>query len=91
MKRRQAALLGNIIIIMGLVIMVAGMGYSILTQLPQLDMPKFFANGAVFGIFIGAIFWLVGARIGGRERISDRYWWVRHFDKRCRRESQRHS
>ncbi|WP_016582753.1 DUF2583 family protein, partial [Yersinia pestis] len=33
---------------------------------------------------------LAGARIGGREAVADRYWWVKHFDKRCTK-NQRHS
>ena len=42
-------------------------------------------------IFVGAVLWLAGARIGGHEQVSDRYWWVRHYDKRCRRNQHRHS
>lgn len=26
------------------------------------------------GIFVGALLWLAGARIGGHEEISNRYW-----------------
>ncbi|WP_213703770.1 DUF2583 family protein, partial [Klebsiella aerogenes] len=37
------------------------------------------------------VLWLAGARVGGHERVSDRYWWVRHYDKRCRRDQHRHS
>ncbi|EME1981277.1 DUF2583 family protein, partial [Cronobacter sakazakii] len=29
--------------------------------------------------------WLAGARVGGHEQVCDRYWWVRHYDKRCKR------
>ncbi|ECX8035187.1 DUF2583 family protein, partial [Salmonella enterica] len=26
------------------------------------------------------------------EQVSDKYWWVRHYDKRCRRnDNRRHS
>ncbi|ECY5881080.1 DUF2583 family protein, partial [Salmonella enterica subsp. enterica serovar Dublin] len=29
---------------------------------------------------------------GGHEQVSDKYWWVRHYDKRCRRnDNRRHS
>lgn len=42
-------------------------------------------------IFVGALLWLVGARIGGREQVADRYWWVKHFDKRCRNDQHRSS
>ncbi|WP_265567594.1 DUF2583 family protein, partial [Serratia grimesii] len=30
-------------------------------------------------------------RIGGREQVADRYWWVKHFDKRCRNDQHRSS
>lgn len=88
MKRKNASLLGNVLMGLGLVVMVVGVGYSILNQLPQFNMPQYFAHGAVLSIFVGAILWLAGARVGGR----DRYWWVRHYDKRCRRsDNRRHS
>jgi hypothetical protein len=71
--------------------MVAGVGYSVLNQLPQLQLPQFMVHGAIFSIFIGALLWLVGARISGREKVADRYYWVRHYDKRCRRSTDGHS
>ena len=83
MKRKNASLLGNVLMGLGLVVMVVGVGYSILNQ---------FAHGAVLSIFVGAILWLAGARVGGHEQVCDRYWWVRHYDKRCRRsDNRRHS
>jgi Protein of unknown function (DUF2583) len=85
MKRKSAAMVGNVLMGLGLVIMVGGVGYSILTEVTQLGLPPFFAHGAVMSIFIGALLWLVGARIGGREEVADRYWWIKHFDKRCNR------
>ncbi|MCS5961440.1 DUF2583 family protein [Klebsiella pneumoniae subsp. pneumoniae] len=67
-----------------------GVGYSILNQLPQLTChnslrwrnPKHLRWRSAL---------LAGARIGGHEQVSDRYWWVRHYDKRCRRNQHRHS
>ena len=59
MKRRNASLLGNVLMGLGLVVMVVGVGYSILNQLPQLDLPQFFAHGAILSIFVGEI--LVGS------------------------------
>jgi len=33
----------------------------------------------------------VGARVSGRERVEDRYYWLRHYgDKRCRRNHTSH-
>ena len=75
MKRKNASLLGNVLMGLGLVVMVVGVGYSILNQLPQLNLPQFFAHGAILSIFVGAVLWLAGARIGGHEQVSDRYWW----------------
>lgn len=86
MRRKHANLTGNSLMVLGLVVMVAGVGYSVLNQLPQLQLPQFLVHGAIFSIFIGALLWLVGARVSGREKVTDRYYWVRHYgDKRCRR------
>jgi len=90
MKRKNASLLGNFLMGLGLIVMVGGVAYSILNQLPQLNLPQFFAHGAVLSIFVGAVLWLAGARVGGQQ-VCDRYWWVRHYDKRCRRDGHRHS
>lgn len=89
MKRKTAAVIGNVLMGLGLVTMVGGVGYSILNQLPSMNLPQFMAHGAVASIFLGAILWLAGARVGGRERVADRYFWVRHYDTRCRK-SHRH-
>lgn len=70
MKRKNASLLGNVLMGLGLVVMVVGVGYSILNQLPQLNLPQFFAHGAILSIFVGAVLWLAGARIGGHEQVS---------------------
>ena len=91
MKRKNASLLGNVLMGLGLVVMIGGVGYSILNQLPQLDLPQYFAHGAVLSIFLGAVLWLAGARVSGHEEVCDKYWWVRHYDKRCRRDQHKHS
>lgn len=88
MKRKGAERLGNVLMGLGLIIMVGGVGYSVLAQLPQLDLPQYFSHGALMSIFIGALLWVAGARVGGRERVADRYWWVRHYDKRCTRKTR---
>ena len=70
---------------------VLGVGYSILNQMPSLHLPQFLAHGAMFSIFIGALLWLAGACISGREKVEDRYYWLRHYgDKRCRRSHHSH-
>lgn len=75
MKRKNASLLGNVLMGLGLFVMVVGVGYSILNQLPQLDLPQYFAHGAVLSIFLGAVLWLAGARVSGHEEVCDKYWW----------------
>lgn len=90
MRRKHAMLAGNLLMGLGLLTMVGGVGYSILNQMPQLNLPQYFAHGAIMSIFIGALLWLAGARIGGREQVCDRYWWVKHFDKRCSRSHHPH-
>lgn len=70
MKRKNASLLGNVLMGLGLVVMVVGVGYSILNQLPQFNLPQFFAHGAVLSIFVGAILWLAGARVGGMNKSA---------------------
>ena len=83
MKRQHTHILGNILMVLGLMVMIFGVAYSVLNQLPQLQLPQFMVHGAIFSIFIGALLWLVGARVGGREKVADRYYWVRHCgDKR---------
>ncbi|NMP26656.1 stress-induced protein YchH [Rahnella sp. SAP-1] len=89
MKRKSAMVVGNVLMGLGLLTMVGGVGYSILNQIPNLGLPQFFAHGAIMSIFIGALLWLAGARVGGRERVADRYYWVRHYDSRCRK-NERH-
>lgn len=86
MKRKNASLLGNILMGLGLLVMLVGVAGAVTNHIPEFNLPSEVASGAVLGIFVGAVLWLAGARIGGREQISDRYWWLRHFDKRYRRD-----
>ncbi|MCP1207749.1 stress-induced protein YchH [Pantoea sp. B550] len=90
MKHQHCRVAGNSLMVLGLVTMVLGVGFSIINQLPTLDLPQFLAQGAILSIFIGALMWLVGARISGREKVEDRYYWLRHYDKRCRRSHNSH-
>ncbi|WP_075181066.1 stress-induced protein YchH [Pantoea sp. 1.19] len=85
MKRRHAHVTGNVLMVLGLVTMVAGVGYAVLNQLPQLNLPSALTNAAIMAIFMGALIWLVGARLSGREKVCDRYYWLRHYGSpRCR-------
>ena len=88
MKRKTAMLAGNSLMGFGLLTMIFGVGYAVLNQLPQLQLPSILTPIAILAIFIGALLWLVGARISGREKVADRYYWLRHCgDQRCRRAS----
>ncbi|MEJ5176750.1 stress-induced protein YchH [Erwinia sp. MYb416] len=77
MKRKHTHVLGNTLMVLGLVVMIGGVGYSVVNQIPQFHLPQFMVHGALGSIFIGALLWLAGARISGREKIADRYYWVR--------------
>ncbi|KEY60818.1 stress-induced protein YchH [Serratia sp. DD3] len=90
MKRKSAEIIGNVLMGLGMVVMIGGVGYSILAEVSQFGLPQFLTHGALASIFIGAVLWLAGARIGGREKVADRYWWVKHFDKRCRNNPNHH-
>ena len=85
MKHQHCRKAGNVLMIVGLVVMVSSIIFSVLNQLPSIQMPALLAQGAILGIFIGPLLWLAGARVSGRERIEDRYFWHRHYDERCRR------
>lgn len=87
MKRKSTVTLGNMGMGIGMALMVGGIAYAIVGQLPELNLPGSDSYIELIAIFGGAIFWLAGARFSGRETVSDRYWWVKHFDKRCRRHS----
>ncbi len=60
MKRRSADRMGNFFMGLGLVVMIGGVGYSIIAEVSQFNLPQFFAHGAIMSIFVGALLWLVG-------------------------------
>ena len=91
MKRKTAMVAGNVLMGLGLLTMISGIGYAVLNQLPQLQLSSLLTQASILGIFIGALMWVVGARISGREKVADRYYWLRHCDERCRRSSHHHS
>jgi len=85
MKYQHCRTAGNALMIVGMIMMITGLLFSVINQLPSITLPSLMAQGAILGIFIGALLWLTGARVSGREKIEDRYFWHRHYDKRCRR------
>lgn len=83
MQRKKAELLSNCLMGVGTLIMLVGAGSAILVTVTELNSLHFLAEGAIVAIFVGALIWLLGASVGGRDRVADRYWWVKNFDKRC--------
>ena len=67
MKRKNASLLGNVLMGLGLVVMVVGVGYSILNQLPQLNLPQFATGGCATTINAAVVTSIV---IANRSMIS---------------------
>ncbi|GAB1437288.1 stress-induced protein YchH [Providencia sp.] len=78
MKRKNAHLLGNVLMALGMVLMIGSIGINLFSHIVNLGLSELVTNGSLFGIFIGAIVWLVGARVGGREKVADRYWLLKH-------------
>ncbi len=64
MKRKSASLLGNVP--HGVRVGGDGCGGRLLHSEPSFrsNLPQFFAHGAILSIFVGAVLWLAGARIG---------------------------
>ncbi len=80
MKYHRALFTGNVLMGLGTLVMVL----SVTDLLVAALFPETFNVGSVWGVFVGAGIWMVGVRLGDRESITERYWWVRHFDKRVR-------
>ena len=57
MKHHHCRVAGNTLMVLGLVTMVLGVGFSIMNQLPALDLPQSLAQGAIFSIFIADDVW----------------------------------
>ena len=85
MKYKHAFAVGNLCMATGMVVMLGSLGDTLLSHIFPLGLPEFLADISLMGIFIGALVWLAGARIGGRETIAERYWWLRNHDERYRR------
>lgn len=79
MKRKVIHLVGNILMGIGLVMMIGSIGINLFSHVVNFGLSELVTNGSLFGIFIGALVWLVGARVGGREKVADRYWLLKHY------------
>lgn len=78
MKRKFAHLVGNVLMGIGLIMMIGSIGINLFSHVVNFGLSELVTNGSLFGIFIGALVWLVGARVGGREKVADRYWLLKH-------------
>ncbi len=79
MKYKHAFAVGNLLMAIGMVLMLGSLGYNLLSHIFPLGLPDILSDASLMGIFIGALVWLAGARIGGRETVAERYWWLRNL------------
>lgn len=79
MKRKTAVLVGNILMVLGLIAMIGSLAVNLSSHVFSLNLPDMITMGSLFGIFVGAMIWLAGARLGGRDKVADRYWLIKHY------------
>lgn len=82
MKRKSAHIIGNILMGLGMVMMIGSIGVNLFAHVINFGLSELVTNGSLFGIFVGAMVWLVGARVGGREKVADRYWVLKHYSRK---------
>ncbi|MBD2785924.1 stress-induced protein YchH [Xenorhabdus sp. DI] len=90
MRREKAFVFGNILMGAGMAAMLVSLAYVLLSHIFNFDLSEFLTGLSLMGLFIGAFIWLVGASIGGREQVTDKYWWLKNYDERYRRKKHRH-
>lgn len=87
MKRIRINFIGNVFMGIGLLGMFGGISVSIFSYMPESGISDAYTHIALAALFCGALVWLMGAKMSGRERIEDRYWSICH----CQKRKQRHS
>ena len=65
MKYKHAFAVGNLLMAIGMVLMLGSLGYNLLSHIFPLGLPDILSDASLMGIFIGALVWLAGGRIGG--------------------------
>ncbi|MDX7992831.1 stress-induced protein YchH [Xenorhabdus littoralis] len=90
MKRKNAFILGNILMGLGMIAMFSSLAYVLLSHIFGFGQSELLTGIALMGLFVGALIWLAGARIGGREEVADKYWWLKNYDERYRRKKHQH-
>ena len=78
MKHKQSLFIGNVLMGAGMVAMIGGIVAAVMNQLPSMHLSELAVRGAIFAIFLGALLWLTGAQVGGREKVCDRYFLLRY-------------
>ncbi|MBD2811845.1 stress-induced protein YchH [Xenorhabdus sp. Vera] len=89
MKRKKAFIFGNILMGLGMAAMFLSLAYVLLGHVFNLGLSELLTGVALMGLFVGALIWLAGASIGGREQVADKYWWLKNYDERYRRKKHR--
>lgn len=87
MKRKRINFIGNVLMGLGLLGMICGIFVSLLSYMPESGISDAYTHIALAVLFCGALVWLIGAKISGRERVEDRYWSICH----CQKRKQRHT
>ncbi|KLU16676.1 MULTISPECIES: stress-induced protein YchH [Xenorhabdus] len=91
MRRKKAFIFGNILMGVGMAAMLISLAYVLLSHIFNFGLSEFLTSLSLMGLFVGAFIWLVGASIGGREQVTDKYWWLKNYNERYCRKNQRHS
>ena len=81
MKRVHTSLLGNGLMVVGLVLSVSSLLIAVLSQAEGSIFTESWATGSVLGIFLGAFFWLMGAQLSGREKVCEKYYLLRFHQR----------
>ncbi|OTA19540.1 membrane protein [Xenorhabdus beddingii] len=91
MGRKQAFIFGNILMGLGMAAMLISLAYILFSHIFNFGYSELLSGSALMGLFLGAFIWLAGASVGGREQVTDKYWWLKNYDARYRRKKHRHS
>lgn len=78
MQHRHCRILGNGMMILGLATMLGGLMLAVVNQLGHLVLSGPLSAISVLAVFIGAIIWLIGANVSGKDKVADRYFLLRY-------------
>lgn len=56
MKRKNVTVLGNMLMGFGMILMIGGIGFSIASQFPKLNVPEYMTYIDLVGIFLAQYF-----------------------------------